>query len=121
MRRLANRGHDVDLQILDNEVSAKFKTTIVEKWKVWYRLVPLDVHHCNAAKLAIQTFKSHFYAIIAGLPPTFPHYLWDLLLPQTELTLNLLCQSSIMPSMSSWEHFNAPFNYNATKLMWLSG
>jgi hypothetical protein len=25
MRRLANRGHDVDLQILDNEVSAEFK------------------------------------------------------------------------------------------------
>jgi hypothetical protein len=29
MHRLANRGHDVDLQILDNEVSSKFKATIV--------------------------------------------------------------------------------------------
>jgi hypothetical protein len=117
MHRLANRGHNVDLQILDNEVSAKFKATIVDKWRVRYQLAPLDVHHCNAAKQAIQTFKSHFLAIIAGLPPAFQRYLWDLLLPQTELTLNLLRQSSVTPSMSAWEHFNGPFNYNATPLL----
>jgi hypothetical protein len=114
MCHLTNRGHNVNLQILDNKVSTKFKATIVDQWKVWYQLVPPDVHCCNAAKQAIQTFKSHFLAIIAGLPPAFPRYLWDLLLPQTKLTLNLLCQSSIMPSMSAWEHFNGPFNYNAT-------
>jgi hypothetical protein len=117
MHRLVNRGHDANLQILDNEVSIKFKATIVDKWKVWYQLVPLDVHHCNAAEQAIQTFKSHFLAIIAGLPPPFPYYLWDLLLPQTELTLNLLCHSSITPSMSAWEHFNGLFDYNATPLL----
>jgi hypothetical protein len=31
MRHLANRGHDVDFQILDNEVSAKFMASIVDK------------------------------------------------------------------------------------------
>jgi hypothetical protein len=117
MRRLTNRGHNVNLQILDNEVSVKFKATIVDKWKVWYQLVPPDVHHCNAARQAIQTFKSHFLAIIAGLPPGLPCYLWDLLLPQTKLTLSLLRQSSITPSMSAWEHFNGPFDYNATLLL----
>jgi hypothetical protein len=85
--------------------------------KVWYQLVPPDVHHRNAAKQAIQTFKSHFLAIIVGLPPAFPRYLWDLLLPQTELTLNLLCQFSVTPSMFAWEYFNGPFNYNATPLL----
>jgi hypothetical protein len=30
MRRLTNRGHNVDLQILNNEISAKFKATIVD-------------------------------------------------------------------------------------------
>jgi hypothetical protein len=117
MHRLANRGQDVNLQILDNEVIVKFKATIVDKWKVQYQLVPPDVHCYNAAKRAIQTFKSHFLAIIASLPPTFPHYLWDLLLPQTEPTLNLLHQSFITPSMSAWEHFNGPFNYNATPFL----
>jgi hypothetical protein len=75
MCHLANCGHDVNLQILDNEVSAKLKAIIVDKWKVWYQLIPLDVHHCNSAKQAIQTFKSHFLAIITGLPPAFPRYL----------------------------------------------
>jgi hypothetical protein len=31
--------------------------------------------------------------------------------------LNHLCQSSIMPSMSAWAHFNGPFNYNVTPLL----
>ena len=32
MKRLADQGHQVDVQILDNEVSADFKRTIVEDW-----------------------------------------------------------------------------------------
>jgi hypothetical protein len=117
MRRLANRGHNVDLQILNNEVSTKFKVTIVDKWKVQYQLVPPDIHCHNAAKQAIQTLKSHFLAIIASQPPAFSRYLWDLLLPPTEPTLNLLCQSYITPSMSAWEHFNGPFDHSATPLL----
>jgi hypothetical protein len=88
MQRLTKRGLTVDLQILDNKVSADFKANIEDKWKAKYQLVPPDVHRHNATKRAIQTFKSHFLAIIANLPPTFPCYLWDLLLPQTKLTLN---------------------------------
>ena len=117
MHRLTKRGLTVDLQILDNEASKDFKANIEDKWKAKYQLVPPDVHRRNAAERAIQTFKSHFLAIIADLPPAFPRYLWDLLLPQTELTLNLLRQSSVTPSMSAWEHFNGPFDYNATPLL----
>jgi hypothetical protein len=116
MCRLANRGHNVDLKILDNKVSTKFKSTIEDMWKVQYQLIPSNVHCRNAAKRAIQTFKSHFLAIIVGISPAFPCYFWDLLLPQTELTRSLLHQSSIMPS-SAWAHFNGPFNYNATPLL----
>jgi hypothetical protein len=108
------RGLTVDLQILDNEASTDFKANIKDKWKAKYQLVPPDVHHRNAAKQAIQTFKTHFLAIIADLPPVFPCYLWDLLLLQTKLTLNQLRQSSVTPSMSAWEHFNGLFDYNAT-------
>jgi hypothetical protein len=91
MSHLTNHGHNVDLQIFNNEVSIKFKAAIEDMWKAHYQLVPPNVHRCKATERAIKTFKSHFFAIIAGLPPTFPQYLWDLLLPQTELTLNLLC------------------------------
>ena len=44
MRRLDNREHQVDEQILYNEVSAEFKINIVEYWGATYQLVPPNVH-----------------------------------------------------------------------------
>ena len=38
-------------------------------------------------------------------------------MPQTELTLNLLCQSNIAPSISAWEHYNGLFNFDATPMV----
>ena len=75
-----------------------------------------NVHCCNIAERAIRTFKAHFLSILAGIPSSFPNYLWDKLLPQTELSLNLLRQSTISPLTSAWEDFNVPFNFNATPL-----
>ena len=37
-----------------------------------------------------------------------------MLLPQTELTLNLLHQATIAPYISEWEYYNGPINYDAT-------
>jgi hypothetical protein len=105
MTRLRARGHTVDHQVLDNKVSAKYIRTITEDWKATYQLVPPDIHCRNLlAERAIQTFKAHFLAILAGLSKAFPNYLWDKLLQQTELTLNLLRQSSIAPAMSAWKY-----------------
>ena len=42
--------------------------------------------------------------------------MWDKLLPQTELSLNILRQSIIAPFLSTWEAFNVPFNFDATPL-----
>ena len=42
--------------------------------------------------------------------------MWDKLLPQTKLSLNFLCQSTIDPLLSAWEAFNGPFNFEATPL-----
>ena len=61
MRRLADRGHQVDVQILDNEVSADFKRNIVEYWGATYQLVPPSVHKKNISERAIRTFKARFY------------------------------------------------------------
>jgi hypothetical protein len=73
--------------------------------------------HCrNHAEQAIRTFKAHFLSILAGVDPTFPLYLWDLLLPQAELTLNLLRQSAFNPQISTWEYFQGPFDFNKTPL-----
>jgi hypothetical protein len=85
-------------------------------WNASFQLVPPDVHHTNAAEHAIQTFKAHFLSILAGIDNSFPNYLWDKLLPQAELTLNLLHQATLAPSLSAWEYFHGPFNYDDTPL-----
>ena len=116
MARIKQRGFDVDLQILDNEASQAYKDLITNKWGAKFQLVPPHMHRRNAAERAIRTFKAHFLAILAGVSADFPRYLWDLLVPQAEMTLNFLRQSPLNPKISAWEYFNGPFNYDATPL-----
>ncbi len=42
--------------------------------------------------------------------------LWDKLLPQTILTLNLLRQSNAVPTVSAHQYIHGQFNYNAMPL-----
>ena len=42
--------------------------------------------------------------------------LWDLLIPQTELTLNLLRQARLDHTKSAWEAFSGPLNYDTMPL-----
>jgi hypothetical protein len=63
------------MHILDNEASDAFKKEIRKNCNL--QLVPPDTHCRNLAERAIQTFKSHFIAILAGVDPSFPMSLWD--------------------------------------------
>jgi hypothetical protein len=74
------------------------------------------MHRCNWAEQVIRTFKDHFLSILAGVDASFPPYLWDLLLPQAELTLNLLRQLALNPWISAWEFFHGLFDFNKTPL-----
>ncbi|KAL7542248.1 hypothetical protein ACHAWF_007125 [Thalassiosira exigua] len=116
MERLAEKELDVDLQILDNEASEAYRELITKTWKHKFQLVPPNMHRRNAAERAICTFKAHFLSILAGAAPDFPWCLWDLLIPQAEMTLNFLRNAKSSKQMSTWEFFSGPFNYNATPL-----
>jgi hypothetical protein len=111
-----NRGRKIkpNLHILDNEASEAFKSEIRKNCNL--QLVPPDTHRRNLAERAIQTFKSHFIAILAGVDPSFPMSLWDRLVPQAVMTLNLLRQSNKTPSISAYQHVNGNFDYNKTPL-----
>ena len=76
MQRLSDRGHNLDVQILDNEVSTYFKNTIVEDWCATYQLVPPNMHRINVYKRAIRTFKANVLAILAVVDPNFPKFMW---------------------------------------------
>ncbi len=116
MTRLAARSLSVDLQILDNKASAAYKQAVTFTWQATFQLVPQDMHCRTCAERAIQTFKNHFLSILARVDPSFPPYLWDHLLPQAELTLNLLQQAALNPWISAWELFHGPFDINKTPL-----
>ena len=59
MRRLADRGNQVDVQILYNKVSVEFNRIIVDDWGATYKVVPHNVHSINIAEISILTFKAH--------------------------------------------------------------
>ena len=89
-------GLRLKLQHLDNEASQALKDFLVAE-DVDFQLVLPHVHCCNATKHAIHTFKNHFIAGLCSTDQHFPFHLWDCLLPQAELTLDLLCGSHLNP------------------------
>ena len=103
------------MHILNNEASMAFGQAITSNGCT-FQLVPPNVHRRNAAERALCTFKDHFLSILAGTAPTFPADQWDLLIPQAELTLNLLRASHSSPAILAWEDLFGPFNFDATPL-----
>ena len=55
-------------------------------------------------------------ACLATLDPDFPLREWDPLLPQIELTLNLLRTAKVNPKLSAYEVLEGAFDYNKTPL-----
>jgi hypothetical protein len=56
---------------------AEMKQAISKNCKI--QLVLPDNHQCNLAERAIQMFKNHFKAVLAGVDDSFPMKLWDTL------------------------------------------
>jgi hypothetical protein len=81
---------------------------------VEYQLVPPHCHRRNAAERSIRTFKEHFVAGLSSVDPNLPLHLWDRLLPQAEITLNLLRTSRQHPRLSDAAHFHGLIDYNKT-------
>eukprot|EP00956_Cyclotella_meneghiniana_P021291 scaffold38589_cov41-Cyclotella_meneghiniana.AAC.1 len=116
VKRLQRAGVHPKKHVLDNEISENMKEHIRDKYKFNLELVPPGCHQRNAAEVAIRNFKAHFLSVLAGTADNFPPSLWDKLLPQTEITLNLLRQSNATPTISAYAHINGPFDYNKMPL-----
>ena len=101
--------------ILDNEAPEKFNQAIREN-NCRVELTPADMHRRKAAERALQTFKSHFKSVLAGVSDSFPMREWDELVPQTVLTLNLLRQSHVAPHISAYAYHHGSFDYNRMPL-----
>ena len=113
--KLRSNGFSPTLHILDNECSHVMKQAFT-KHSVNFQLVPPHVHRRNAAERAIQTWKNHFSAGLATCDPKFPLAEWDRLMPQADLTLNLLRSSRSYPKLSAHSCLNKAFNFLDTPL-----
>jgi hypothetical protein len=79
------------------------KDYVRQQYKMEEELVPPGCHRRNAAEVAIRNFKAHFLGILAGTAEDFPLQLWDKLLPQAEITVNLLRQSNATPTIQAYK------------------
>ena len=103
------------LNIMENEASTAVKRYTTNA-NVNYQLVEPNNHRVNAAEHAIRTFKNHSVEGLSSLHPKFPIYLWDKLLPQTFITLNLLQTSRMCPKISTYSHLHGTYNVDTTPL-----
>ena len=108
--RLKDCGITPKHHVLDNECSAEFKQAIRAN-NMTYELTSADDHSRNIAEKAIKTFKDHFIAIMWGTDDVFLMHLWDRLLPQAEMTLNMFRPSRLVPAISAHAHLHGQHDY----------
>ena len=82
-------GHFVQFQVMDNEAPKSLRQHFIAQ-DIQFEFVPPFTHRANKAERAIQTFKRHFISILAGTHPSFPIDFWHELIPQAEITLNMM-------------------------------
>jgi hypothetical protein len=112
---LTDHGLKPKLNILDNEASKAIKRGIRQAGAD-LQLVEPNNHRVNAAERAVRTFKNHFIAGLCSTNPRFPVTLWDKLIPQAVLTLNLLRTSRLNPNLSAHAQIFGLFDFNKTPL-----
>jgi hypothetical protein len=100
---------------LDNEASLALRSYLT-KQVTYYQLATPQIHRRNNADRVIQTFKNHFIAGICSVDPNFLLKLWDKLLPQIKITLNLSRKSRINPHVYAYAQLNGHFDLNRMPL-----
>jgi hypothetical protein len=74
-----------------------------------------NLHHRTftvATMMNAQFKKKHFIGGLCSVDPSFPLKLWDKLLPQATITLNLLLKSRINPRISAYAQLNGHYDFN---------
>ena len=91
--------------VLDNEMSSEFKEA-VRMNDMEYELFPKGQHRRNIAEKAIQTWKAHAISVFSGMDSKCLLFLWDLMLDQIDMQVNMLRQSNVTPKVSAFAPLN---------------
>jgi hypothetical protein len=112
---LVQAGLRPQLQRLDNEAS-KLLQQFMQDQNIDFQLAPPHLHRRNAAERAIRTYKNHFIAGLSSTDPNFPLHLWDRLIPQSLISLNLMRGSRMNPKLSAYAQVHGLFDFNRTPI-----
>jgi hypothetical protein len=110
-QELVARGLKPKLLKQDNEASKLLKTYLHHQY-ITFQLVPPYSHRRNSAERANRSFKDHLIAVLCSTDKSFPMHLWDRLLPQAVITLNMLRTSRINPKLSAATHIYGQYDFN---------
>ena len=114
-QKLIRRLHKAKIyptkHILDNKCSEEYKQAIADNG-MEHELVPKGQHRRNIAEKAIQTWKAHAIGVFSGMSNKCPLAIWDLLLQQIDMQVNLLRQSNVAPKISAWAQMHGDHNFN---------
>ena len=107
----AKAGQTLHIIRMDNQTSDELVAFVRDNAKATIEYVPPHDHRTNKAERAMRTFKNHFEAVLAGVDPSFPIFLWDELLTLTLMTLNMLRSSATIAGISAYEHVHGNYDY----------
>ena len=113
---LKSRWFDPGFHIMDNEASTSIKKAMTNMG-IKYQLVPPSNHRSNNVEIFIQTVKKNFIAELCSVDTYFQLELWDIMLEQAPMSLNILWQSRLCPHILAYTHFCGYFYYNHTLLV----
>jgi hypothetical protein len=114
-QELVARGLKPKLMKLDNEDSKLLKNYLYQQG-ITFQLVPPYSHRPNSADRAIRSFKDHLIAGLCSTNKYFPMHLWDRILSQAVMTLNMLRISRPNPKLSGATHIFGQHDYNRAPL-----
>ena len=110
------RGINTRFHFMGNEASTALKMEMKTMY-IKYQSPPPSNHRANNAERSIQTFKNYFIAGLLSVYKNFQLQLWEILLHQATISINLLRQSRIHPQLSAYMHIFGEFDYNHTLLV----
>ena len=79
-----------------------------------YQLVPPSNHIYKNVEIEIQTSKNHFISGLYIVEKYFHLQLWDRLLKQATISINLIRQSRNLTHVSAYTHIFGEFDFKRT-------
>ena len=96
-------GINPGFHFMDNEAYTTLKMTMTTM-NIKYQLFPPRNHRSNNSERAIQTLKNRFIAVLCSVDKYFHLQLWERLLQQATISLNLIKQSRTLLHISAYTH-----------------